>query len=56
MYGSLQRLYSLDLKGWHKDWEDRLVIWSGVTVIGFLYNGVWFGSLGKVRSTLHTLL
>ena len=49
-------MYSLDLEGWDKDWKERLVIGSGVTLIGFLFNGVWFDSLGKDRLTLHTLL
>ena len=46
----------MDLEGSDKNWGERLVIGSGVEVIGFLYNGVWFGSLGKVRLTPHTLL
>ena len=27
----------MDLEGWDKDWEESLVIGSGVTVTGFLY-------------------
>ena len=46
----------MDLEGSDKNWGERLVIGSDVALIGFLYNGVWFGSLGKVRLTPHTLL
>ena len=44
------------LEGWDKDWEEGLVSRRAVVVIGFLNNGVWFGSLGKVRLIPHTLI
>ena len=39
-----------------KDWEEGLVSRGAVVVIGLLNNGVWFGSLEKVRLIPHTLL
>ena len=44
------------LEGWDNDWEEGLVSRRADAVTGFLYNGVWFGSLGKVRLIPHTLL
>ena len=48
--------FSLVLEGWEKDREEGLISRRAVAVIGFLYNGVWFGNLGKARLIPYTLL
>ena len=47
-------MYALHLGSWDKDWEEDLLPQSAVGMFG--YNGVWFGSLGKVRLIPHPLL